>query len=101
MKILKDFLGYISDTVLFGWLPLDIVVHFILGILITVICFKITKSAIKSFVICLALAILKELYDSTTLVASWTEALKDIAVTLIYPVIFLSVAYIKKKIDHE
>jgi VanZ family protein len=101
MRMIKGALGYISDTVLFGWLPLDILVHFILGIIITVICFKYTKSAVKSFIICLLLALAKEAYDSTTLIASWQESVKDVIVTLIYPIIFLITAYLKKRADRE
>ena len=60
-----------------------------------------TKSVFKSFTLCLLLAVAKEIYDSTTLVASWSEAIKDITVTLIYPLIFVLTSYLKKKSDYE
>jgi len=86
MKPIQKILGAISETTLFGFLPLDILLHFVFGILITLIVKKYTKSLIKGFIACLTLAIIKEIYDSGTLVASLMESIKDITVTVIYPI---------------
>jgi hypothetical protein len=86
---LHNLLGYISTTKLFGWIPLDILVHFSMGMIITILALKKLKSSSKAFLITLALAILKEIFDSFSLTASWEEALKDVLITLIYPLLIL------------
>lgn len=99
MRQVNRILGTISDTTLFGFLPLDIVMHLVLGAIITFTFLKITKSAMKAFIICFIVAIAKEVYDSNTLVASWQESIKDIIVTIIYPVLLLIVYKLKKMAD--
>ena len=101
MKTVHNILGYISQTKLFGWLPLDIVMHVTLGMLITVIAYKKLKSVYKAFAICLVLALAKELFDSQSLTASWGEAIKDIAVTMVYPLLLILIFVVRKKMDRE
>lgn len=100
-KYINGILGAISQTKLFGWLPLDMLMHSILGALIAITTQIFTKSAWKAFFVCLGAALLKELYDSTSLVASWSEAIKDIVITMIYPSFLVVVVFIKKKLDRE
>jgi hypothetical protein len=100
-KQLNHILGTISQTVLFGWLPLDIVLHLLIGAAMMIIIQKIRKSAIQAFFFCLTVALLKELYDSQTLVATWSEAIKDFLITMIYPTCILIVIFFRKKLDQE
>lgn len=100
-KMLHNFLGTISQTKLFGWLPLDILMHGIIGAIVTIVVQVYRKSHVQAFVVCLILALLKELFDSMSLTASWGEAIKDILVTMIYPTLLLGISTFMKKADRE
>ncbi|MBT3583367.1 MAG: hypothetical protein HN509_00560 [Halobacteriovoraceae bacterium] len=100
MHSINQIFGYISRTKIAGVVPLDIVAHFILGILILLFCLKILKLDFKkSFLILLALTVGKEIYDSFTLTATWEEALKDFCVTFSYPILRLGITKLMKKIE--
>lgn len=87
MNYYKSTLGYISKKQLFGFIPLDVICHGVIGTLITVIGLKKKWSFKKTFSLVLFLALFKELQDSFVMTYHWTESIKDIFVTIIYPVI--------------
>ncbi|PIP96581.1 MAG: hypothetical protein COW00_19395 [Bdellovibrio sp. CG12_big_fil_rev_8_21_14_0_65_39_13] len=86
MQVIHHFFGVISNTLLFGFLPLDIVLHYLVGLCITILLLKKLKNnLILAFFILLSLAIAKEIFDSFSLTATWMESIKDLSVTMIHP----------------
>lgn len=98
-KSIHNILGTISNTVLFGWLPLDMLLHFTLGAVITILLRLKGKSPTFAFVIVLLLEIAKEIFDSFSLTATWEEAIKDLLITMIFPVLLLITVTLKKKLE--
>lgn len=86
----------ISNTKILGILPLDLILHFIVGALLTIIG-QIRKINLKwTILIILILSLIKEYLDSSTMTSSVSESLKDIATTMIYPILIFIVVKIKK-----
>jgi len=80
-------LAPISDIVIFGPVTLDLILHFIIGALITIILLKYTKlEFFKIFLIVLLLELFKEFCDSFILTSTLKGHLVDIFATMIYPV---------------
>ena len=97
-----DFQNYITSTTIWGWLPLDIVSHFIGGAFITIILLKCKFNFKQVFLSVVILAISKELCDfflaGKTMVL---ESLKDILVTCSYPILLWGVRRLQKKLNHS
>ena len=99
---LRDILGQISQTKIWGVIPLDIILHSLVGIAVTLVILKKKKKGhFLALIIVSLLAILKEIYDSGTMTATLLEAIKDILVTILFPLLLIGVSYFKKKIDRE
>ena len=98
-KFYHTTLQSISKTKLFGWLPLDYLLHFVVGIILMVIFTKVMKSVFKAFLLLLTIQVLKEILDSFSLTATWQEALTDTALTLSYPVLVIFIVLLKRKIN--
>lgn len=77
--------GYISQTSLFGFLPLDIVAHLIVGFIITHFFLKIKMSFPLVIFFVFVIALGKEYKDSFILgdANTITESIKDIFFTLL------------------
>ncbi len=97
--LLHQFLGFISRTKLFGWLPLDIVLHSVIGLILSVILLKKKHTHFKVLCLVFLIAVAKEVFDSFSLTASIVEAVKDILITISFPLLAWSVSIIKKKLD--
>ncbi|MBC97489.1 MAG: hypothetical protein CME63_07050 [Halobacteriovoraceae bacterium] len=92
---------YISKTNLFGWLPLDGLLHFLAGLILMIIFNKWLKKPTKRILLILGIQIFKEILDSFALTATWEEALIDTALTLVYPVISLLIFYFQSKQERD
>jgi hypothetical protein len=66
---------------------------------IAVLLLKKKKSHKFAFMVVLGLALLKEVFDSFSLTASFEEAAKDILITMIFPIFIWMVSKLKKRID--
>jgi len=86
----------ISKTKLFGWLPLDILLHFGMGIILMTLFIKLTKSYKYAFLFVFIIQLVKEFFDSFSLTATWSEAFLDTAITLIYPLLVLIISKLKE-----
>lgn len=85
MNYVKDFFGAIATTKLWGTIPLDIVLHFILGALIFWLLRKLLKQTILfSLVILLLVALSKEAFDLGVVMRNqfYLEPFKDVIVTM-------------------
>lgn len=100
-KSIHNLLGMISRTTLWGWLPLDMVLHFSLGALITIILRLRGKSALFAVVVVFLLEVTKEIFDSFSLTATWEEAIKDMIVTMFFPVMLLITIQVKRKLERS
>lgn len=89
----------ISKTKLFDWLYLDTVLHFLIGLILMLLLIKKVKSPLKSFLIILTIQLVKEIFDSFSLTASWKEALIDTAATMSYPALVIFMTHIKRKLS--
>lgn len=98
MKSIDSILAYIAKTTLFGFLPLDVICHYLVGVALTILFLKLFKNnLIFAFLFVLILELLKEYYDSFTMTANWLESIKDICVTIIHPVMLMIVRKVTKK----
>ncbi|GAB4011672.1 MAG: hypothetical protein Fur0010_06470 [Bdellovibrio sp.] len=98
MKFINEALIYISKNDLFGVLPLDILFHYIIGVILTIGLLKAVKNnLILALIGLLIIELLKEYYDSFTMTASLGESLKDIFVTLIHPIMLIIIRKLTKK----
>jgi len=81
----KSWMGMISNTVLWGFLPLDIVLHFFFGLIVVVVLGKFTKLPFKAvYLIILGIAVLKELmakYQGTKAAQEGKEILEQLTAT--------------------
>ncbi len=91
---------FINATTLWGWLPLDIVAHFVGGTAITILLLKCRFSFKQVFVSVVLLALSKELMDFFLVGKTQIlESLKDIVVTCAYPTMLLGVRRLQKKLS--
>jgi len=90
-------MGYISETKLFGWLPLDLTLHFVIGFLITLFLLKKKWKLSHIFYVLFTLAALKELNDYFFhWRSSWWEYISDFLVTFAYLGMVATIRKIKK-----
>jgi hypothetical protein len=93
-------LQFISTYKIVGIIPLDLVAHFLVGMVWTIIGLK---KDLSFKVVCTGLfliALLKEVYDySFVYVTHWTEYASDFAITLLYIVVLFFVRKLKKNLD--
>lgn len=93
-------MGYISKTQIFGVLPLDLTLHFFIGMIWTIVGFKKNISVRKVAVGLIVIALLKEAYDYFFHYQThWSEYASDFAVTLLYLIIALTTRKVKKKMQ--
>jgi len=78
---------FISNHLIFGFIPLDKVLHVVTGALLTIILrlFRVTLG--KIFIAIGVIAFAKEYHDSFVLNNSPLEHVVDFAVTFLYPVL--------------
>ena len=98
---LNIFFGYISKSTLFGFLPLDILAHLIVGTGVTIIGLKLKFKFSYVFLFLLFLCLAKEYYDSFVITSSAQEHLKDFIVTMIYPMILIIIRNITTSKTNE
>lgn len=85
LKMIRMPFEYISHTKIFGFIPLDSVLHILLGHLILVGLMKFKLSYKKSMAVLIALAIGKEIFDSFTLTNRIEENILDFSLSLLLP----------------
>jgi len=93
----ENVLAYISKTVLWGWLPLDILAHAIVSYVLFLIAYKLKFSYWKTLLFIFVLALLKEFHDSFALTSSMDEHIKDLIVTMIIPFLLFFINFLKKR----
>lgn len=94
-------MGKLSKTYLFGWLPLDGLLHFLVGLVLTLIFRKKGFDPKKSVAIIFVLQLIKEGFDSFKMTATWEEAARDTLFTMIFPVINWIIFLIKRKAERS
>jgi len=80
-------LSTISNTKIFDFIPLDLVVHFISGTFLTIFLLKRGHSLKKSFFLIVILSLAKEIFDSFTMTNKVSENLLDLFITILYPLL--------------
>lgn len=90
---------HISQAKLWGWLPLDSVLHFFIGMFLCLLLRWRKVSAVKAVLVVFILEIIKEIADSRAMTFTYREAFVDIVATMIFPVLMLIAGIIKKKYD--
>ena len=91
-------LDFITHTKLGDTVPLDILAHLFSGILLCIFLLKMRIPFYLVFSMIFLLALGKEAIDYTRMVeVDYFESLKDIAVTLAYPLILSMARWRKKK----
>ena len=84
-KALHKYLTYISSTDLFGFIPLDLTLHFIIGAIITIIGLKKNLELSTIFYILFTIATLKEVNDYFFhFKTDWKEYAGDFVITFGY-----------------
>lgn len=86
---------FISSYYVFGLLPLDKVLHFIVGVFVTIVLRKWGASMRRTVTVLLLFALLKELIDSFTLNNSFFEHCIDVFATMIYPMLVWLIIMLK------
>lgn len=91
----------ISNYNIFGFIPLDKTLHFVIGTLITIILrlFKIRMRFIFLFIIVIEL--IKEFIDYKTLNSTLSEQIIDALITLTYPIILILVIKLKENLNRK
>lgn len=93
---LRLFFGWVSNTKVFGIIPLDNILHFLIGLfLYGTLRNKLSPIITLSVVFLIALS--KEAFDWLGPRFLVAEAVKDIAFTMAMPLIWITIHYIKKK----
>ena len=96
----NEVMGYISRTNLFGVIPLDLTLHFFIGMLWTIIGLKKEFSLKWISIGLITIALGKELNDYFFHYrVGWQEYASDFGITLLYLVLVVFVRKIKKKLD--
>lgn len=86
----------ISNYQVFGLLPLDKILHFFIGAIITVALRILGINPTWTLIIVAIVAMIKEAIDSYTLNNSTTEHIVDILVSVLYPALLLGVSHLKR-----
>ena len=94
---MSELLGYISSTSILGVFPLDSILHFVIGALITIYCLKFKIKFIYGAVIILIVGLTKEVYDSSTIGSTMNEHFIDMFATFLYPFLLGVVRLIKNR----
>jgi hypothetical protein len=102
MNLIRDFFGTIATTKLWGNIPLDVVLHFVLGALLFWILTKLLrKSIMASLLILLLIAISKELFDLGVVLRNYfyLEPFKDILITMVGALLLTNMPKNSKRIS--
>jgi hypothetical protein len=94
---IETFLGFFSKTILWGWLPLDILAHAVVSYILFLIAYKLKFSYVKTLIFIFCLALIKEYHDSFVLMSTMEEHYKDLIVTMIIPLLLFAINYLKKR----
>lgn len=97
MKEIHNVLGYISNTKILGFIPLDIAAHLVVAYVIMVILLKCNIKIIKAYFIVFSLCVLKEVFDSFSITNTIEENLKDLFVSMILPSMQLLISLSNKR----
>ena len=82
---MNEIFAYISKTVIWGWLPLDLLLHCVIGGLFTLIALKLNFTLFQAFIGLVVIAGLKEINDySFHTKVEWTEYASDFAIAFVY-----------------
>ncbi len=95
MQLLNNVLGYISNTKLWGFIPLDVIMHLLVSYLIMFIMLWRKVRFRYAYLVVLLLSLIKEFYDSFTLTNVLSENIKDLLVSMCFPTLLLVVWKIK------
>lgn len=96
---MREFSIYISETKLLGILPLDGVLHFLIGMALTIVLLRLKINFKVTTLIVFMIQICKEIYDSQVMTATLQEHLIDTIFTMIYPSAIFIIRFIKSKIE--
>lgn len=99
--MLQELSHYITNTMIAGVLPLDSVVHALVGLIITVILLKFRFKFWWTMLVVLLAAVTKEIYDSFSLNNNYDEHLLDLLATLAYPIILSMARFLKMSISES
>jgi len=89
-------LGKISNIKLFGFLPLDVLLHIVASYIIIILLLKSKMNQSRAYMIVLGLALVKEIFDSFTLGSSVDESIKDVLVSMLMPTLVVLIRFVKR-----
>ncbi|HXH73682.1 MAG TPA: hypothetical protein VNJ08_01860 [Bacteriovoracaceae bacterium] len=94
----EDTQKFISNYMVMGLVPLDKVLHFLVGLIITLVMRFLSFKMKYVFLLLAALEIIKEFNDYAVLNSSRLEQVYDIVATFLYPLILLGVLRFKERL---
>ncbi len=100
MIFIKDFFGAIATTKLWGVIPLDIVLHFVIGAMIFwFFCQFFKKSILIPLLLVFFIALTKEAFDLGVVMRNqfYLEPFKDIIITMLGALMLLNLSGIQKR----
>lgn len=89
----------ISNYKIAGFIPLDKVLHFLVGMLVTIILRTKKVKISRIMILLITLEVIKEVHDSYTLNSSLLEEFLDFFCTLSYPLLLFIVIKSKQKLQ--
>ena len=99
-KNMSEILKFISSHKIVGIIPLDLLLHFLVGMVWTIVGLKQRYSFKLVCLGLIAIALLKELYDyNFVYITHWSEYVSDFLVTLVYIVILFFTRKLKTNLD--
>lgn len=96
--MIYELMRFISAYKIMGIIPADLLIHFVLGLVITVIGLKRKMPLWKVFVLLVFIALLKELNDYYFhTFAGWREYIEDFLFTILYIFVLFVVRQFKNR----
>lgn len=100
-KAYNQMLGMISKTYIFEIVPLDLVLHFFVGMIISMIVVYYKKSPLLAMIITSILAFIKEFNDYFVLESVLSEQVLDFIFTILFSVLLFLIKWIKKCLNNK
>lgn len=91
----------ISSYKILGFVPLDKTLHFIVGMIITIIMRKFKVRMLFIFLILAAVELFKEFNDYYVLNSTLAEQIIDALATFIYPIMIMIIIKLKARNDKD
>lgn len=100
-KFIIHLLEYISRTKIYGIIPLNATLHFLISTSITIFLIRRKVKPHHAFFFILLLGLAKEVFDSYALGNTMAKHIRDMVINLTFPTLVIVVHYIKNKAKEQ